>query len=141
MSNMLLNATESVVLVSPCSMNGVAGLRQVHFNLEAQGYPTHRILFIANAVSEPSGLTQEQWCRVMSCEPFARIPFDPGSINRAAAEGRTLSDVCARSAGTGAVQQLAINLCEFLRRRPACVHAAPHFNQTSETLDTGLATK
>jgi MinD-like ATPase involved in chromosome partitioning or flagellar assembly len=85
-----------------------AGAARVLHALEMLGYPQHRIFWVANAVSEPAALTLRQLRHVMSCKPMAKVPFDPETVNAAAAEGVCLSGLNARAAVTKSIQKLAV---------------------------------
>ena len=52
----------------------------------------------------------------MSRKPFAMIPFDPETINPAAAGGLCLSEMNEREPVTNSVQKLAAALCKSLGR-------------------------
>ena len=111
-AQMALERTEALLLVTQYSMTAAAGAARILHALEMLSYPQRRIFWVANSVSEPAGLTFRQLSRVMSHTPLAKIPFDPETINWAAAQGICLSEANERAAVTKSIQKLAAAVCK-----------------------------
>jgi len=111
-TRVVLDASEALLLVTPYSMIGATGAVHLMQALNSINYPAHGILWVANAVSEPAGITFKQICRVLPSKPVAAIPFAPEPVNQANSEGACLSDVAPRAAVTKIIWTLAETLCK-----------------------------
>jgi pilus assembly protein CpaE len=108
----VLDATEALLLVTPYSMIGATGAARLMQALDSIHYPSHGMLWVANAVSEPAGITFKQICRVLPSKPVAAIPFAPEPVNQATGEGACLADAAPRAGITKSIRTLAEMLCK-----------------------------
>lgn len=108
----VLDASDALLLVTPCSMVGATGAARVLQGLDSINYPQHQVHWVASSVSDPAGISPAQLHRVLSRKPVASIPFDPNTVNKAMAEGACLSHVAPRGAITKSVRKLASLVCE-----------------------------
>ncbi|MCX6835776.1 MAG: hypothetical protein NTW07_11725 [candidate division Zixibacteria bacterium] len=93
-------------------MIGATGAVHLMQALDSINYPPHGILWVANAVSEPAGITFKQICRVLPSKPVAAIPFAPEPVNQATGKGACLADAAPRAAVTKNIRTLAEMLCK-----------------------------